>query len=60
MPEKFQNTLASVEGRRYNIDERTVAAICDILRRGNAAEIRRNGDGHTVFEVKTTIKYRTP
>lgn len=42
------------------IDEKTVAAIEEIIRRGNDAEVRRRGDGLVVIEVKKTIKYSPP
>lgn len=39
------------------MDEKTIKAIEDILKRGNDAEIRRKGSGYVVLEVKKTIKY---
>lgn len=42
------------------MDNETITAIEDIIRRGNDAEIRRKGDGYIVLEVKKTIKYSTP
>lgn len=36
-----------------------VAAVADILRRGNDAEVRKRGDGYIVLEVKRAIKYST-
>ena len=41
------------------MDNETIKAIEDIIRRGNDAEIRRKGDGYIVLEVKKTIKYST-
>ncbi len=57
MAEKIQNTLASVDGKRYNIDERTVAAICDILRKGDRVELIPVKDGVKVIHiVRTEVK----
>ena len=44
---------------RY-VNEKTVAAIEEIIRRGNDAEVRRRGEGLVVLEVKKTIKYSPP
>lgn len=42
------------------MDDKLMQAIEAIIRRGNDAEIRRNGDGYIVLDVKKTIKYSTP
>jgi transcriptional antiterminator len=42
------------------MDEKTIKAIDDILKRGNDAKIRRKGDGYIIVEIKETIKYRPP
>lgn len=52
MNEKIQNTLAMVDGKRYNMDERTVAAICDILRKGDRVELIPVKDGVKVVRVR--------
>lgn len=39
------------------MDEKTIKAILDILKRGNDVEIRRKGGGYIVMEVKKEIKY---
>ena len=41
------------------MDNETIKTIEAIIRRGNDAEIRRQGDGYIVLEVKKTIKYST-
>ncbi len=42
------------------MDENTIKAIEDIIRRGNDAKVRRKGSGYVVVEVKETIKYNPP
>ena len=42
------------------MDDKTIKAIEEIIKRGNDAEIRRKGNGYIVLEVKKTIKYTTP
>lgn len=44
---------------KSTIDQQTIKAIEDIIRRGNDAEVRRKGEGYIVLEVKKTIKYST-
>lgn len=39
------------------MDEKTIKAIEDIIRRGNDVEVRRKGNGYVVIEVKKSIKY---
>jgi len=41
------------------MDEKTIKAIQDILKRGNDVQIQRKGAGYIVLEVKKTIKYST-
>ena len=41
------------------LDEKTIRAIEDIIRRGNDVQIRRKGGGIVVLEVKKEIKYST-
>ena len=50
----------SNESKSSRIDDVTVAAIEEILRRGNDAEVKRRGEGCIVLEVKKTIKYSPP
>lgn len=40
------------------MDEKTIKAIEEIIKRGNDVEVRRKGDGYIVLEVKKEIKYR--
>ena len=42
------------------MDEKTIKAIEDIIKRGNDVKIRRRGKGYVVVEVKETIKYSPP
>lgn len=42
------------------MDEKTIKAIEDIVKRGNDAKVRRKGGGYVIVEVKETIKYRPP
>ena len=42
------------------MDDKTIKAIEEIIKRGNDAEIRRKGNGYVVLEVKKTIKYTAP
>lgn len=42
------------------MDEKTIAAIEAILKRGNDAKVRRKGNRCVVVEVKETIKYSPP
>lgn len=42
------------------MDDKTIKAIEEIIKRGNDAEIRRKGNGYVVIEVKKTIKYTAP
>lgn len=42
------------------MDDKTIKAIEEIIKRGNDAEIRRKGDGYIVLEVKKTIKHTAP
>lgn len=44
---------------KQQIDEKAVKAIEEIIKRGNDAVVRRNGDGCVVLEEKKTIKYST-
>ncbi|MEY8419824.1 hypothetical protein AALA83_11185 [Oscillospiraceae bacterium 44-5] len=39
------------------LDQKTIAAIEAILKRGNDAKVRRKGSGCVVIEMKETIKY---
>lgn len=42
---------------KCEMDEKAIAAILDILKRGNDALIKRKSDGYIILEVKKTIKY---
>lgn len=42
---------------KCEMDEKAIAAILDILKRGNDALIKRKGDGLIILEVKKTTKY---
>lgn len=42
---------------KCEIDEKAIAAILDILKRGNDALVKRKGDGYIILEVKKTTKY---
>ncbi len=41
---------------KIKLDEKTVAAIEDIISRGNDAEVHRKKDKYVVMEVKKQIK----
>lgn len=41
------------------LDEKALAVILDIIKRGGDAEIRRRGDGFIILEVTKKIKYST-
>jgi len=42
------------------MDEKTIQAIEDIIKRGNDAKVRRKGRGYVVVEIKETIQYSPP
>lgn len=50
-------TLTDNFARGDFMDEKAIAAILAILRRGNNAVVRKKGGGVVVLEEKKTIKY---
>ena len=40
-----------------HLDDRSIAAIEAIIKRGNNAEVRKKGEGFIVLEVTKKIKY---